>query len=167
LCKRARGKGYSTAAAKIDLAAYQRFRIIDMADDEAHWATQLLETSLQASGLSERELEKRLGWDKGALGKILHDRGAPDHQQVLDVLEVLSRNGRAPRPESRSGVGGPLVGTLLERFERLGIPASTDPVPGGKSPAGPLPQDDGLERRVEEILAEAFGRLEEIPDDED
>jgi hypothetical protein len=136
-----------------------------MADDEAHWALQLLETSIQASGLSERQLEKRLGWDKGALGKILHDGGALEHQQVLDVLEVLSRDGRAPGPgEPKGSGGGPLVGTLLERFDRLGIPAAE--TASVEPPAAPLPQGDELERRVEKLLAEAFGRLEESPEEE-
>ncbi|HYG62144.1 MAG TPA: hypothetical protein VEL74_06155 [Thermoanaerobaculia bacterium] len=138
-----------------------------MADDEAYWALRLLETSIQASGLSERQLEKRLGWEKGALGKVLRNGGALEHQQILDILEVLSRDGRegGARGAKGSPPAGPLVGTLLERFHRLGIPASETAFVGPPSP--PPLQGAELERRVEDLLAEAFGHLEEIQDEED
>jgi transcriptional regulator with XRE-family HTH domain len=132
-----------------------------MADDETHWAEQLLATSIQSSGLSERELEKRLGWKRGTLGKILHNGTPLAHHQVLDILAVLGREGGAV---SLAGGGGPMVGTLLERFGRLGYPASPPPIAADSGE--PLPQGAELERKVEEVLAEAFGHLESEDEEE-
>lgn len=137
-----------------------------MADDETDWAAQLLSTSIEASGLSERELEKRLGWKRGTLGKILQSGIALSHHQILDVLAVLSREARE-EGASASGKngGGPMVGTLLERFNRLGY--TTAEPPARDELAEPSPQGAELERKVEEILADAFGHLDKGKDDEE
>jgi nucleoside-diphosphate kinase len=86
--------------------------------DQEGWVAQLLEASIRSSGLSERGLEKRLGWKKGTLSRVLEGGSSLERQQVLEILEVLRRENAAPgadEAESR------MVGELLGRFERRGL----------------------------------------------
>lgn len=133
-----------------------------MADLEADWLARLLEASIRSSGLSERELERRLGWKRGELSKALQNGTPLEHQQVLDLLEALHR---ADAASTAAENGGGMVSELLGRFQRLGYepvePAKPEP-PFRPEPEAPSWESSDLERRVEEILAEAFGhRLED------
>lgn len=128
-----------------------------MADQE-DWVARLLETSIRSSGLSERELERRLGWKRGALGRALQDSGALEQQQVLDILEVLQRESAVARALEAPG----MVGELLGRFRRLGY--ETD---GSAEPVVAPWHGAELESQVERILLEAFGSsLREGPEEE-
>ena len=116
-----------------------------MADDRARWMADLLDTSLQVSGLSERELERRLGWTAGAIGRILEGEEELDPEEALRVLAEL--NGEAGLDDGQTQV----VTHLLERFRRLGYEA-------GEAAA---PDEDlnvsNLEKKIQAILREAFG----------
>ena len=71
-----------------------------MEEDRARWA-ELIATSLQVSGLSEEELERKLGWSPGALGRLLDGEGDLEPDQVLEILGELQEISRSRR--SRSG----------------------------------------------------------------
>jgi hypothetical protein len=115
--------------------------------DQEDWVARLLETSIRSSGLSERELERRLGWKRGALGRALQDGGTLEQQQVLDILEVLQRESAVARALEAPG----MVGELLGRFRRLGYEAGES-----EEPVGAPWHGTELESRVEKILLEAF-----------
>jgi hypothetical protein len=128
-------------------------------EDDARWMARLLAASIQASGLSERELERRLGWRKGSLRKILQSSAGVEHQQALEILGALSGE-RVFADLQNEGAGG--VQSLLERFRRLGYGPEPEPSPAAHW-SGPE-----LESRVAEILREAFGaglEREEVEDE--
>ncbi|HVR96902.1 MAG TPA: helix-turn-helix transcriptional regulator [Thermoanaerobaculia bacterium] len=130
-----------------------------MAEDETLWMTRLLETSLQEAGLSEREVERRLGWRRGALGRILQGEAALTHEQILEVLDVLNR-GSGHRPRTP---GSSMVDDLVDRFRGLGYDAGT----AALSLEPPATRIE-METHVDSILREAFGlEPEEEAEDKD
>jgi transcriptional regulator with XRE-family HTH domain len=125
-----------------------------MADDRARWMADLLDTSLQVSGLSERELERRLGWSAGAIGRILEGEEELDPEEALRVLTEL--NGEAgldagPELDRLDDGQTQVVAHLLERFRRLGYEAREVAAPEEDLGAS------SLEKRIQAILREAFG----------
>ena len=121
-----------------------------MADDRARWMADLLDTSLQVSGLSERELEKRLGWSAGAVGRILEGEEELDPEEALRVLAELNEEADLDDdrfPDEHTQV----VTHLLDRFRRLGYGADEVAAPDGK------PDLKELEKKVAAVLKEAFG----------
>lgn len=125
-----------------------------MAEDRARWMAELLDTSLQVSGLSERELERRLGWSAGAVGRILEGEEDLDPEEALRVLVEL--NGEAgldagPEIDGLEDGQTQVVTDLLERFHRLGYETRKMTPPDGELDLA------GLEKKVEAILRQAFG----------
>jgi hypothetical protein len=123
-----------------------------MEEDRARWV-ELLSTSLQVSGLSEDDLEHKLGWSPGSLGRLLEgeDDLAPD--QVLEILGELNESSRFRKNREASGTGRTQVVTeLLERFRMLGY----EPRQAVPPPAEPSSLTE-LEKKVESILRRAYG----------
>lgn len=119
-----------------------------MEEDRARWA-ELIATSLQVSGLTEEELERRLGWGPGALGRLLDGEGDLEPDQVLEILGELRESSRFRK--SRNGDGSTqVVAELLERFRLLGYE------PRAAAPAEPSSSKD-LEKKVESVLRRAYG----------
>ena len=120
-----------------------------MADDRARWMADLLDTSLQVSGLSERELEKRLGWSAGAVDRILEGEEELDPDEALRVLaELNEETGDDDHlPDEHTQV----VTHLLDRFRRLGYGAEEVAAPEGETDL------KELEKKVAAVLKEAFG----------
>lgn len=123
-----------------------------MGEDRARWA-ELIATSLQVSGLSEEELEHRLGWTPGALGRLLDGRHDLDPDQVLEILGELNELSRFRKSREASGAGTTqVVQELLERFRLLGY------APRQAAPPSAEPSSlDELEKKVESILRRAYG----------
>jgi hypothetical protein len=122
-------------------------------DRRDQWMTQLLEASLQSSGLSERELEERLGWAPGALGRMLEGTVECGPLQLLEILAELD----AARPGSSTSFphrehGTQMVQDLIERFQGLGYG-----LPRAAPVAAAPPATDEIERTVEEVLRRTFG----------
>jgi hypothetical protein len=126
-----------------------------MAEDRAGWTADLLATSLQVSGLSEEEVERKLGWSPGSVGRILEREADLDPEEALRVLTELNAT---PGADRRSAPGAPehgqtqVVTHLLERYRRLGYEAREEA-------AAPDEELDlaKLEKRVQVILRQAFG----------
>jgi transcriptional regulator with XRE-family HTH domain len=147
-----------------------------MEEDLARWA-ELLATSLQVSGLSEEDLERRLGWSPGSLGQLLDGKSSLEPDQVLEILGELNEGSRPRRGRGGARTGKPrdgedfeddrsqVVTDLLERYRLLGYePRQAIPPP----PAEPSSIED-LEKKVEAILRRAYGErfLKEPLDRED
>lgn len=125
-----------------------------MAEDRDRGKADLLATSIQVSGLSEEELERRLGWSPGSVGRILEGEEDFDAEEVLKVLSELNGDaGLGGKPQ----LGDPLEGqtqvvtNLLERFHGLGYEAR-------KVAADEELDIAKLEKQVRAILREAFGK---------
>ena len=126
-----------------------------MAEDRARWMADLLATSMQISGLSEEELERRLGWTSGSIGRILEGEEDLDPDEAIRVLSELNGD---PAPDAGPDLGDPddgqtqVVTNLLDRFQLLGYEL-TEVAPPAEGDMN-LPE---LEQRVESILRKAFG----------
>ena len=124
-----------------------------MAEDRGRGKADLLATSIQVSGLSEEELERRLGWSPGSVGRILEGEEDFDAEEVLKVLSELNGNPGLNRELEDPEEGQTRVVTdLLERFRGLGyeareVTAAEEELDVSK-----------LEKQVRAILREAFGR---------
>lgn len=122
-------------------------------DEQSRWMVRLLEASLQSSGLSEREVEERLGWEPGALGRMLDGAADCAPQQLLTLLAELGSEMRGnPSPPQRRERGTQMAQELIERFRRLGY---------GQPEAAPVvaippPAAEEIERTVEDVLQRTF-----------
>jgi hypothetical protein len=126
-----------------------------MAEDRARWMADLLATSIQVSGLSEEELELRLGWTSGSVGRILEGEEDLDPDEAIRVLSELNGDpglGRGPDLDAMEDGQTQVVTNLLERFHRLGYEA--------REMAAPEEDLDvaKLEKKIQAILREAFGK---------
>ena len=126
-----------------------------MFDDNNDWLLEVLETAFRGSGLSEGNLEQRLGWSGGALGRLLRREEPCQAHHVVAVLgELHTGQDRFSRREAWKNsldLEDRLVDDLLDRFERLGYRAVEESLPQGE------PDSVELERRVESALRGAFG----------
>lgn len=128
-----------------------------MAEDRARLMADLLDTSLQVSGLSEEELERRLGWSAGAVGRILEGEEELDPEEALRVLVELNAEAgvdAGPGPEDLKDGRTQVVTHLLERFRRLGYDPREVPAPDAELDLA------NLEKEVHAVLREAFGEKE-------
>lgn len=125
-----------------------------MEEDRARWA-ELLATSLQVSGLSEMEIERKLGWSPGSLGQLLEGEGDLEPDQVLEILGELNESSLSKRRAGAADLGDgrtQVVSELLDRFRLLGYEQRETP------PAPPEASSlEELERKVESILRRAYG----------
>ena len=122
-----------------------------MSEDQARWMAELLATSLQVSGLSEEELEAKLGWSPGSVSRLL-EGDELDPGQVLEVLAELNGDSSWELgPDNEWDERTQVVTDLVERFHRLGYEAA-EVVPQEKRPT-----IQELEKRVESVLRETFG----------
>lgn len=123
-------------------------------DERGRWTVRLLEGSLQSSGLSEREIEERLGWEAGLLGRILDGTAECAPLQLLAILAEIGAERResSSRPR-RLEPGTQMVQELIERFRGLGYGC---PVAAAASVL-PLATNE-IERTVEEVLIRTFGK---------
>lgn len=122
---------------------------------------ELLATSIQVSGLSEEEIEAKLGWSPGTVGRLLEEDEL-DPEQVLEVLAELNGDSSWELgPDTEWDERTQVVTELMDRFHRLGYE-------GAKVlPQGQRLSVVELEKRVEAVLKETFGEegTEESEDD--
>lgn len=112
--------------------------------------TQLLESSIQSSGLSEREIEERLGWEPGLISRMMDGSAEHGPLQLLQILaELGSERDRSRRVRGRETR---MVEELIGRFRELGYGAT-----GATSPGASRLSQDVLEQTVEDVLLRAFG----------
>lgn len=127
---------------------------------------ELLTSSIQVSGLSEEELETKLGWSPGTMGRLL-EGDELDPEQVLEVLAELNGDSSWELgPDTEWDERTQVSTELMDRFRRLGYETTT---------AVPKEQQLSileLEKRVEVVLWETFGEEigeggdeEETPED--
>jgi hypothetical protein len=121
-------------------------------DEQARWMARLLEASLQNSGLSEREVEERLGWEPGKLGGMLAGTVECGPLQFLVILAELGPERRESPRSRRKDRGTRMVQELIERYHGLGYGK-----PGAAlATAAPLETAE-IERTVDEVLRRTFG----------
>jgi transcriptional regulator with XRE-family HTH domain len=140
-------------------------------DDEVKRATKLLETVMQAAGLTRKELDQRLGAGPGYISQVLTGRMELKYRHIISILRALDVDPGAffqslyPEPRSGSADLG-AVEELLKRLQKLGVGvggrARLEPEP---QPA-PAPAIDSreLERLVQNAVRTALAERAATPD---
>lgn len=121
-------------------------------DEQALWMARLLEASLQNSGLSEREVEERLGWEPGKLAGMLDGTVECGPLQFLVILAELGPERRESPRSRRKNRGTRMVQELIERYRDLGYGKT-----GTALAAAAPPATSEIERTVDEVLRRTFG----------
>ncbi|HEX2644119.1 MAG TPA: helix-turn-helix transcriptional regulator [Thermoanaerobaculia bacterium] len=136
-------------------------------DDEVKRATKLLETVMQAAGLTRKELDQRLGAGPGYISQVLTGRMELKYRHIIAILRALDVDPGAffqslyPEPQSASSDLG-AVEELLKRLQKLGVGA-------GRARQEPEPQtapgldSRELERLVQNAVRTALAEREASP----
>jgi transcriptional regulator with XRE-family HTH domain len=123
-------------------------------DEEVRRATKLLETVMQAAGLTRKDLDQKLGAGPGYVSQVLTGRMELKFRHVLAILRALDVEPsvffQTLYPENRPSSDTVVMEEFLRRFQKLGFgPPATPPA------APPLdPQD--LERMIQNAVRAAM-----------
>ncbi len=123
-------------------------------DDEVRRATKLLETVMQAAGLTRKDLDQRLGAGPGYVSQVLTGRMELKFRHVLSILRALEVEPsvffQTLYPENRPSTDTVVMEEFLRRFQKLGFgpPAAPPPAPALD------PQD--LERMIQNAVRTAM-----------
>jgi transcriptional regulator with XRE-family HTH domain len=125
-------------------------------DDEVRRATKLLETVMQASGLTRKDLDQKLGAGPGYVSQVLTGRMELKFRHILSVLRALDVEPsvffQTLYPENRPSTDAVVMEEFLRRFQKLGFGTQAPPPP---PPASTLdPQD--LERMIQNAVRTAL-----------
>lgn len=135
-------------------------------EDEVRRATKLLETVMQAAGLTRKELDQRLGAGPGYVSQVLTGRMELKFRHVLAILRALDVEPnvffQTLYPENRAVSDQAVMEEFLKRFQKLGFGGSAPPPP-------PAIDSQELERLIQSAvrtaLAERGGADPEAPPD--
>jgi len=125
-----------------------RYTKVMTIDDEVKRATKLLETVMQAAGLTRKELDQKLGAGPGYVSQVLTGRMELKLRHVLAILRALEVEPsvffQTLYPENRPSTDAVVMEEFLRRFQRLGF---------GAQPAPPAPALDAGE--LEKLIRSA------------
>jgi transcriptional regulator with XRE-family HTH domain len=123
-------------------------------DDEVRRATKLLETVMQAAGMTRKDLDQKLGAGPGYVSQVLTGRMELKFRHVLAILRSLEVEPsvffQTLYPENRPATDAVVMEEFLRRFQKLGFGSQPAPPP---SP----PLDPGeLERMIQNAVRTAL-----------
>jgi len=123
-------------------------------DDEVRRATKLLETVMQASGLTRKDLDQRLGAGPGYVSQVLTGRMELKLRHVLAILHALEVEPsvffQTLYPEDRPSSDSVVMEEFLRRFQKLGFGAPPAP------PPSPALDPQELERMIQNAVRAAL-----------
>ena len=136
-------------------------------EDEVRRATKLLETVMQAAGLTRKDLDQRLGAGPGYISQVLTGRMELKFRHVLAILRALDVDPgmffQTLYPDSRPASDQAVMEEFLRRFQRLGFgsggPAPPS-LPPSQPPSSPAVDPRELERLVRKAVREALSEEE-------
>jgi len=112
-------------------------------EDDVRRATKLLETVMQASGLTRKELDQKLSAGPGYVSQVLTGRMELKMRHILAILRALhiepSLFFQTLYPEARQSTDQTVMEEFLRRFQHLGFGT------GASSPQASSTALDGLE----------------------
>ena len=119
-----------------------RYTKVMTIDDEVNRATKLLETVMQAAGLTRKELDQKLGAGPGYVSQVLTGRMELKLRHVLAILRALEVEPgvffQTLYPENRPSTDAVVMEEFLRRFQRLGFGAQPVAPPAPALDAGEL-----------------------------
>jgi transcriptional regulator with XRE-family HTH domain len=123
-------------------------------DDEVRRATKLLETVMQAAGLTRKDLDQKLGAGPGYVSQVLTGRMELKFRHILAILRALEVDAsvffQTLYPENRPASDAAVMEEFLRRFQKLGFGAQPAP-----PPAPPLDPRE-LERLIQNAVRAAL-----------
>lgn len=130
-------------------------------DDEVRRATKLLETVMQAAGLTRKDLDQKLGAGPGYVSQVLTGRMELKFRHILAILRALEVDPtvffQTLYPENRPSTDAVVMEEFLRRFQKLGFGAQPAPPPA--PPVGP----QELERMIQNAVRAALAGVPEKP----
>jgi transcriptional regulator with XRE-family HTH domain len=122
-------------------------------DDEVRRATKLLETVMQAAGLTRKDLDQKLGAGPGYVSQVLTGRMELKFRHVLAILRALEVEPsvffQTLYPENRPSTDAVVMEEFLRRFQRLGFGAPP-------APAAPSLDPQELEKLIQSAVRAAL-----------
>jgi transcriptional regulator with XRE-family HTH domain len=128
-------------------------------DDEVRRATKLLETVMQAAGLTRKDLDQKLGAGPGYVSQVLTGRMELKLRHIIAILRALEVDPtvffQTLYPENRPATDAVVMEEFLRRFQQLGF---------GPRPAQPAPALDtqGLETLIRTAVRAALSEPHEL-----
>ena len=123
-------------------------------DDEVRRATKLLETVMQAAGLTRKDLDQRLGAGPGYVSQVLTGRMELKLRHVLAILRALDVEPsvffQTLYPENRPATDSVVMEEFLRRVQKLGFGPPAAP------PAAPALDPQDLERMIQNAVRAAM-----------
>lgn len=102
-------------------------------DDEVRRATKLLETIMQAAGMTRKDLDQKLGAGPGYVSQVLTGRMELKFRHILAILRALDVEPsvffQTLYPEDRPATDAVVMEEFLRRFQKLGFGAQAAPPP--------------------------------------
>jgi transcriptional regulator with XRE-family HTH domain len=122
-------------------------------EDGVRRATKLLETVMQAAGLTRKELDQRLGAGPGYISQVLTGRMELKFRHILAILRALDVEPsvfcQTLYPGDRASSDQVVMEEFLKRFQKLGFGAGPPPQPPAVDP-------QELERLVQSAVRAAL-----------
>jgi transcriptional regulator with XRE-family HTH domain len=126
-------------------------------DDEVRRATKLLETVMQASGLTRKDLDQKLGAGPGYVSQVLTGRMELKFRHILSVLRALDVEPsvffQTLYPENRPSTDAVVMEEFLRRFQKLGFGSQSPPPP---PPLASALDPQELERMIQNAVRTAL-----------
>jgi transcriptional regulator with XRE-family HTH domain len=123
-------------------------------DDEVRRATKLLETVMQAAGLTRKDLDQRLSAGPGYVSQVLTGRMELKFRHILAILHALDVEPsvffQTLYPENRPATDAAVMEEFLRRFQKLGFGAQPTP------PPKPTLDPQELERMIQNAVRAAL-----------
>ena len=130
-------------------------------DDEVRRATKLLETVMQAAGLTRKDLDQRLSAGPGYVSQVLTGRMELKFRHILAVLRALEVDPsvffQTLYPENRPATDAVVMEEFLRRFQKLGFGAQPAP------PPKPVLDPQELERMIQNAVRAALAGAPPAP----
>jgi transcriptional regulator with XRE-family HTH domain len=129
-------------------------------DDEVRRATKLLETVMQAAGLTRKDLDQKLGAGPGYVSQVLTGRMELKLRHIIAILRALDVEPtvffQTLYPENRPATDAVMMEEFLRRFQHLGF---------GSRPAQPAPPlgAQELETLIRTAVRAALSEPQEAP----
>ncbi|HEY2737534.1 MAG TPA: helix-turn-helix transcriptional regulator [Thermoanaerobaculia bacterium] len=128
-------------------------------EDEVRRATKLLETVMQAAGLTRKDLDQRLGAGPGYVSQVLTGRMELKLRHILAILRALdvepSLFFQTLYPDARPSTDQAVMEEFLKRFQKLGFGTGTAP-----PPPPPVLDPQELERLIQTAVRTALTERE-------